>query len=128
MKYTLGQAAKATGKSKSTISAAVKDGRISSKRTETGAYAIDPAELHRVFAPIGSEHVQSNETAPPKTAQSNDLDTLELFKRLGAAEAQVETMREMLDEMRGERDHLRQLQIADQRKGGFWGRLFGKAA
>lgn len=49
--YTLGQAAKATGKAKSSISAAIKDGTISATKNENGSYTIDPAELHRVFPP-----------------------------------------------------------------------------
>jgi hypothetical protein len=49
MVYTLGEAAKATGKSKATISKAIKSGRISAKKGDTGAFAIDPSELHRVY-------------------------------------------------------------------------------
>lgn len=52
MKHTLGSAAKATGLSKSTLSRAIKAGRISAARSDAGAYEIDPAELHRVFPPI----------------------------------------------------------------------------
>ena len=49
MVYTLGDAAKATGKSKATISKAIKSGRISAIKDETGTFQIDPAELHRVY-------------------------------------------------------------------------------
>jgi hypothetical protein len=49
MRYTLGQAAKATGTSKMTIQRALKAGRISGDKDETGAYSLDPAEVHRVF-------------------------------------------------------------------------------
>jgi hypothetical protein len=45
-------AARATGLSKSTIHRAVKAGRVSAGRSDTGDYAIDPAELHRVFPPV----------------------------------------------------------------------------
>jgi hypothetical protein len=51
MTYTLGMAARATGLSKSTIYRAIKAGRISTGRSDTGEYVIDPAELHRVFPP-----------------------------------------------------------------------------
>jgi excisionase family DNA binding protein len=51
VRYTLGQAAKATGKTKSTIQRAVKSGKISAY-FDGHAYAIDPAELHRVFLPL----------------------------------------------------------------------------
>jgi hypothetical protein len=49
--YTLGAAAKATGKSKATISRAISSGRLSASRSDDGSYSIDPAELHRVFQP-----------------------------------------------------------------------------
>src|SRR5438045_1762549 len=49
MRYTLGQAAKATGVSKMTIQRALKSGRLSGHKDDTGSYRIDPAELHRVF-------------------------------------------------------------------------------
>lgn len=49
MAYTLGEAAKATGKSKATLSKAIKSGRISAIKGDTGAFQIDPSELHRVY-------------------------------------------------------------------------------
>ena len=49
MTYTLGTAAKATGKAKTTISRAIDNGRISAKKNDKGEWEIDPAELHRVF-------------------------------------------------------------------------------
>ena len=52
MTYTLGMAARATGLSKSTIYRAIKAGRISATRTDTLSFAIDPAELYRVFPPV----------------------------------------------------------------------------
>jgi len=41
MFYTLGQAAKATEKHKATIALAVKSGRISANRDQSGQYQID---------------------------------------------------------------------------------------
>ena len=46
---TLGTASQATGRAKSTILRAIKSGRISATRAETGEWSIDPAELFRVF-------------------------------------------------------------------------------
>jgi predicted site-specific integrase-resolvase len=45
MSYTLGTAAKAVGKSKATISKAIKSGRISATKHDNGSYTIDAAEL-----------------------------------------------------------------------------------
>jgi hypothetical protein len=56
LSYTLGQAAKATGKSKTTISKAIQSGKISAEKQENGSYQIDPSELHRVY-PVTSPSV-----------------------------------------------------------------------
>jgi hypothetical protein len=67
MAYTLGQAARATGKSKPTIARAVARGRLSATRGEDGAYVIDPAELHRVY-PVtvtGNGHVKQSVPGEP---------------------------------------------------------------
>ena len=55
MVYTLGQAAKATGKSKTTIKNALDKGRISGHKADDGSWSIDPAELHRVYPPVSYE-------------------------------------------------------------------------
>lgn len=62
MKLTLGQAAKEVGISKPSLSAAIKNGRLSAAKNESGSYEIDPAELFRVY--------------PPKP-KANPLDELE---------------------------------------------------
>lgn len=49
MSWSISQAAKETGLSKSTISRAIKAGRISASRQDDGAYLIEPAELFRVY-------------------------------------------------------------------------------
>lgn len=65
MKYTLGEAAKATGKAKSTILRSIRNGTISASKGPSGSYQIDPAELHRVFEPNGTQNVRQNVTQPP---------------------------------------------------------------
>src|SRR3546814_1223312 len=55
MAYTLGEAAKATGISKASISRAIDSGRISAIKTESGSFSIEPVELHRVYPPKRSE-------------------------------------------------------------------------
>jgi len=42
---TLGQAARLTGFGKTTLTHAIKAGRLSASRREDGSYEIDPAEL-----------------------------------------------------------------------------------
>lgn len=55
MQYTAGDAAKATGKNIATITRAIKSGKISASKDETGAWRIEPSELHRVFPPLAQE-------------------------------------------------------------------------
>src|SRR2546421_6538746 len=51
MNYSLRQAAAASGISKTKLHRAIKSGTISAVLNESGAYEIDPSELHRVFPP-----------------------------------------------------------------------------
>lgn len=46
---SLAQAAKLTGKSKSTLTRAIKSGRMSAARRADGTFGLDPAELLRVY-------------------------------------------------------------------------------
>lgn len=48
-KLSLREAAKLAGRGKSTIANAINDGRLTADRNVSGAYQIDPSELHRVF-------------------------------------------------------------------------------
>jgi hypothetical protein len=53
MSYTLAEAAAACGLDKSTVRRAVRSGRISGTRDDLGVWHVEPAELHRVFPPVG---------------------------------------------------------------------------
>ena len=92
MLYTLGQAAKATGRSKPTIQRAIKSGLISAKKNENGSYTIDPAELHRVFPAVTS---LDNDTGDMKQSETQEL------------QGETRLLRELLEQVEGERDDLR---------------------
>jgi len=102
MTYTLGQAANATGKSKSTIQAAIKKGRISATKDDIGQWSIDPAELHRVFAPIVRHVDKSNGTEPQRTPDRTAIDHALLLQR-------VEFLEQLNAQLRGENDTLKRL-------------------
>ena len=68
MSYTLNEAAKAVGKSKTTIHRAIKSGKISASKLDSGAYAIDPSELHRVFQVGAAERTIRSDTERDETA------------------------------------------------------------
>lgn len=101
MRYSLGAAAIATGKSKTTIQRAIAKGRISAEKMVGGGYSIDPAELHRVFPMIKSDTVSRD----PKldTTRPHD-ETPELRAKIDALEAMLAREREALDEVRTDRD------------------------
>jgi len=100
MLYTLGTAAKATGKTKTAIAEAVKKGRISAARDDLGRYQIDPAELHRVYPPADEKDGNSD-------PQSEQDKTQEFTARIMMLEAQIQAMDELKEQIAAERDDLR---------------------
>ena len=126
MAYTLGEAAKATGKSKATISKAIKSGRISARKDETGTFHIDPSELHRVYPP--QAEIKHNET--PSVNAGNESLIRELRARLDAANERLADKESVISDLREDRDKWRQQAstlLADKRpKQSFWARLRGK--
>lgn len=130
MVYTLGDAAKATGKSKATISKAIKSGRISAIKDETGTFQIDPAELHRVYPPTVSGEQKETPEKTPEEKENSGL-VRELQARLEAAHERLADKEGIISDLREDRDKWRQQATAlltDQRpKSGFWARMFGKS-
>lgn len=107
MKHTLGTAAKATGKAKSTILRAIKSGTISATRGYDGSYEIDPAELHRVFPATHAQNNERNDTQPNTQQDETLRSRLEIL--------QSERQRER-DQMQATIDDLRtRLDRSDER-------------
>ena len=75
MRYTLGQAARATGKGKTTIQRAILSGKLSAIRNDDGSYSIDPAELARVFPLL---HLDRPATVPMERSATPDETAVEL--------------------------------------------------
>ncbi|WP_139166815.1 DNA-binding protein [Paracoccus chinensis] len=129
MAYTLGEAARATGKSKATISKAIKNGRISAVKDESGTFHIDPAELHRVYpSTVSNEHEETQDKPTENTV--NEGLIRELQARLEAAQERLADKETVISDLREDRDKWRQQAtalLADQRpKERFWARLIGK--
>ena len=147
MAYTLGEAAKASGKSKATISKAIKSGRLSAIRQDTGIFRIEAAELYRVYP----KTVDGNQDRTPQTVAQTPENTpsvRELQARLEAAQERLTDRDAVIADLREDRDRWRQQAtalLADQRPilqpitepgpqpnqpvvqppKGFWKRLFG---
>ncbi|WP_156117968.1 hypothetical protein [Paracoccus sp. PAMC 22219] len=130
MKYTAGQAAKAVGVSKATITRALQNGKISGSKDDNGAWSIDPAELHRVFPPVAH--------ATPETQILKQSATPEKVNETAVLERENQMLHEALIEARQERDRWHQIAerlsiappapapIPQMPAGGFWSRLFKK--
>lgn len=121
MSYTIGTAAKATGKAKSTISRDIKSGRISAEKQPDGSYLIDPSELHRVYPPVvfdnGSENSESNDSQPQTTDAETALlrqDNVRLLEQIEMLRDERDDLRRRLDAEADERRRLT-LIVTDQR-------------
>jgi len=127
MSYTLGEAAKATGKSKPTIQRAIKSGKISALRKDDGSYDIDPSELHRVFPalPIASnDSVTVKQSVPPDEAGV-------LRAKIETKDTEIGLLKARIDELQSDRDEWREqaktaTRLLEHNREGFWSRLFRK--
>ena len=122
MSYTLGQAAKAVGMSKTSILRSIKAGRISAGRDEFGQWAIEPCELHRVYPALSDETGSGNGTVE-RAVTGGETVLAEANARAFLAEARVSDFKSMLDDVREQRDRWQQqagrlaaLAITDQRE------------
>ena len=143
MKYTLSEAAAATGKNKATIQRAIKSGKISAPKREAGSYEIDPSELHRVFQPVAQRVASTtNATLRNDAQRPHDFNTLQriadlekelavMEERSSGLEEQKRHLTDTVDDLRKRLDSSEGRVLAllnDQRPKGFWKRLLGGGA
>jgi len=131
MRYTLGEAAKATGKSKTTIQRAIKSGKISAAKLDDKSYSIDPAELHRVFSPVTPATVaqQSQRNTAEQGSVTPEPLRLQLDLEQKERERERQLMQDTIADLREDRDRWRQQATAlleDKRPKGFLKRLLGR--
>jgi hypothetical protein len=126
MAYSLGQAAKAAGISKTSLHRAIQKGRVSAAKNDNGSYEIEPSELHRVYPPVADEDRSDNpgvgQDGTAETASETALLRRELEwvrERLADKDDVIDDLRERLNQSEQERrDKDRQLTalLTDQRK------------
>jgi hypothetical protein len=122
--YTLGDAARATGKSKPTIAKAIKTGRISAGRGEDGSYQIDPAELHRVY-PVASEMSGNSLQHETPVATATSGGEVEKWRALATEREEViRDLRIRLDAEAEERRRLTAILTDGRSRSGWLRRLF----
>ena len=125
---TLGEAAKMTGKSKPTISKAVKDGRLSGQKID-GVYQIEVSELLRVYpAKTTSEALSVSKPSQPSSAVG-ELEKMYLEKQVADLENRLSEMKDERDQamIEAKTDRARMYALLeDQRPKSIMQRLFGK--
>jgi hypothetical protein len=115
---TLGEASRLVGVSKSTLARAIKAGRMSAaSRRDDGSYEIDPAELTRCFPPSsggngGATGSMTQYATPDATAATDLIEAharaeLAAHARADLAEQRLSDLKNMLDDMRAQRDDAR---------------------
>lgn len=132
MHYTLGQAAKATGISKTTISKALKSGRLSYVEKSSAGYKIDPAELDRVWPVTPLEQGKGDDRQPLKSSAADTVSDrhpspvggLGMVEKQ-AYEAQIDMLKDRVDELKEQRDkwekQAERLSLTQQKQPvGFW--------
>jgi len=105
MKYTAGQAAKATGVATATITRALKSGKISGQKDGNGAWMIDPSELHRVFPPVSLKEHEKPFMKQNATLYATD----ETPSENSALQREIQLLRETLVDVREDRDKWRNM-------------------
>lgn len=99
MAYTLGQAAQASGKSRSTIKRALENGQIVGEKGDSGKWQIEPAELRRVY-PIEEQGTVSDSDNSKKSVS----DSRELQLQLEAAKQQIADKDKTINDLRSRLD------------------------
>ncbi|HRC44503.1 MAG TPA: hypothetical protein PLT27_10645 [Nitrospira sp.] len=123
---SLGEAAKAAGVAKGTISKALKSGKLSYADKTPAGYKIDPAELFRAFPRKQPETVEIERLETPKET----VETAVLRAQLEAAERRAATAEADRDAWR---EQAQRLALTDQSttsepnpQRGLWSRLLGR--
>jgi len=115
---SLKAAAREAGIAKTTLLRAVRSGRVSAQKNDLGDWAIDPAELFRVFPPRRLDPQDPGpgtgglvQNAPPPVPPEATPGPTHLEVRLARAEAKLEALEQALareqrlsEDLRAERD------------------------
>ena len=120
MKHTAGTAAKAVGKTKSTITKAIASGKLSAIKNDNGAWEIDASELYRVYPPTPLETVEIEQNDTLKEMDGNSKEIQALERLLKAAEEQIYDLKTDRDEWRKQANQLLLTDTSTPRK-----RIFG---
>ena len=96
MELSLSAAARATGRSKSTVGRAIKSGKLSARRDDAGGYLIDASELARAFDWDPHTGVPQRVTGSPGPAEVPSVPVAVLKAKLTLLEEALNREREAL--------------------------------
>ena len=102
---TVGAAARLTGCAKSTVLRAIRAGRISANRDDTGQWQIEPVELLRVFPPLAIPQGATLTPASVEHGAAPHKITDEVVKLL---REELKDLRAQVTDLRTDRDYWRQ--------------------
>ena len=138
---TIGQAVKISGKSRSVIFRAIKNGYISATKNKKGHHLIDKSELTRWSGANSSEQVkkQTKEQTKEQTRKSIEQPENKVVEAVVKAKDEtisqqaerIAELKEQLEREQGRGDRLEARLLTDQRpeqhspRQGFWKRVFG---
>lgn len=114
MGYSLREAAEVCGKSRSTVHRALKSGKLSGSKDDSGEWSIDGAELARVFPWDSNGHGERDATGQQRaTPEASDI----LSVKVAMLEDQLERERETVADLRKRLDRAedRVTALTDQR-------------
>jgi len=103
MKLTLAQAAIEAGKDRSTLFRAIKKGKLSAEKLDSGNYLIDSSELFRVY-PAKPDHSATPQGAPVALQQVEQGAHGDL---IDALKAQIALLKDQVTREREHSDHWR---------------------
>src|SRR3954468_23983859 len=111
MYLSAGEAAKAAGVAKSTISKALQSGKLSYAEKGPDGYKIDPSELFRVFPKppeTSSEKPQSNECEPDENPTETAISVSVLEAQLEGLKALITEKERRIADLEADRTQLRE--------------------
>jgi len=125
---TLGESAKMTGKSKPTISKAIKDGKLSGNKVD-GVFQIEVSELLRVFPAKADDTASAPSSETKATPETTDLEKKYMAEKIADLETRLDEMKSERDQAQedGRVDRARMMALlSDQRPKSLWQRITGK--
>ena len=116
---SLSQAAKEVGVAKSTITNAIKKGKLSATKNPDGSYDIQPVELFRAYPKGSSKGVRTQGNETPKLDAVQPIpgqgETLMLQAQLEAKSRECNLLETQLEDTRSERDKWQEQASSTQR-------------